>query len=190
MTFNVVVLASGTGSLFQSLLQHQSNYQIAALITDTHTAPAIQIATMNHVSVEICEAKEFHTRSEWDEAILQRIEKYSPHLVVSAGFMKILGTRVVEALAGKLINIHPSLLPAFPGAHAVKDALLSEATLTGTTVHYVDAGVDTGEIITQREVEILSGDSVQTLHERIKEVERSLIVEVVTSFAAKETYGN
>lgn len=183
MSYNVVVLASGAGSLFQSLLLHQTNYRISALITDTPKALAIEIATSNNVSVEVCEVKDFDTRSEWNEALLKCIEKHSPDLVVSAGFMKILGESVTEAISGKLINIHPSLLPAFPGAHAVRDALLSGATITGTTIHYVDAGIDTGHIITQREVEIVSGDSVQTLHERIKQVERSLIVEVVESFA-------
>lgn len=144
----------------------------------------------NNVGVEVCDVKEFLNRFEWDEAILHLIEKYSPDLVVSAGFMRILGTKVVEALGKKLINIHPSLLPSFPGAHAVEEALQSGVTTTGTTVHYVDSGIDTGEIIIQREVEIVSGDTVQTLHERIKQVERSLIVEVVESFAAKQTYGN
>ena len=185
MSFNVVVLASGTGSLFHALLQHQSKFQISALITDTKTAGAIDIAESNGVNVEVCEVKDFPSRSEWDEAILRTTQKYSPDLVVSAGFMKILGKSVVEALAGKLINIHPSLLPDFPGAHAVEDALLSGVTTTGTTVHYVDSGIDTGKIITQREVEILSGDTVDTLHERIKYVERLLIVEVVESFAMK-----
>lgn len=183
MSYNVVVLASGAGSLFQSLLLHQTNYRISALITDTPKALAIEIAKANKVSVEVCDVKAFTTRLQWNEALLKCIETYSPDLVVSAGFMKILGESVIEAFSGRLINIHPSLLPAFPGAHAVRDALLSGATITGTTVHYVDAGIDTGNIITQREVEIVSGDSVQTLHERIKVVERSLIVEVVESFA-------
>lgn len=187
MSFNVVVLASGRGSLFESLLQHQSNYQIPALITDSRTSPAIDIAMRNNVSIEVCEVKKFLTRREWDEAILQRIEKYAPDVVVSAGFMRILGSNVVEAFGKKLINIHPSLLPAFPGAHAVAEALKSGVAMTGTTVHYVDSGIDSGEIITQREVEILSGDTVETLHERIKEVERLLIVEVVKSFATKAT---
>jgi phosphoribosylglycinamide formyltransferase-1 len=97
--------------------------------------------------------------------------------------MKILGPEIVDALSEKLINIHPSLLPKFPGAHAVCDALSAGEKKTGTTVHYVDKGVDTGAIIRQMEVPIYEDDSEERLHERIKEVERTLLVEVVNEFA-------
>jgi phosphoribosylglycinamide formyltransferase-1 len=183
MSFNVVVLASGTGSLFESLIQHQGMYQIVSLITDTQSAGALEIATKYDIHAYICDLDDYQSRTEWNLAFLHLIERHHPDVVVSAGFMKILGPEIVDLLSGKLINIHPSLLPKFPGAHAVLDALNSGEKKTGTTVHYVDRGVDTGTIIRQIEVPIFDGDSEERLHERIKEVERTLIVEVVNEFA-------
>jgi len=108
----------------------------------------------------------------------------APDLIVSAGFMRVLGETVVTKFSGILINTHPALLPDFPGAHAVRDALAAGATKTGTTVHFVDNGVDTGPIIAQREIEILPGDSEESLHERIKVAERELLVQVVRNIVA------
>ena len=99
--------------------------------------------------------------------------------MVSAGFMKIVGPAVLDAFGGRLINTHPALLPAFPGAHAVRDALAAGVTVTGATVHVVDAGVDTGPVLAQREVAVLPGDDEARLHERIKDVERELLVQTV-----------
>ena len=183
MSFRVVVLASGTGSLFESLVQHQGSYQVVSLITDNQTAGALEIATKHHVHRDICQVDDYHSRTEWNLTLLHLIESQNPDLVVSAGFMKILGSEIVDAFSGNLINIHPSLLPNYPGAHAVRDTLIAGEKKTGTTVHYVDKGVDTGAIIRQIEVPIYDGDSEERLHERIKEVERTLIVEVVNEFA-------
>ena len=183
MSFRVVVLASGTGSLFESLIEHQGTYQIVSLITDNQSARALEIAKKHHIQTYICELVNFPSRAEWNRAFLHLIERHHPDLVVSAGFMKILGPEIVDALSEKLINVHPSLLPKFPGAHAVRDALSAGEKKTGTTVHYVDKGVDTGAIIRQMEVPIYEDDSEERLHERIKEVERTLLVEVVNEFA-------
>lgn len=183
MSFRVVVLASGTGSLFESLIEHQGTYQIVSLITDNQSVRALEIAKKHHIHTDICELVNFPSRAEWNRAFLHLIERHHPDLVVSAGFMKILGPEIVDALSEKLINVHPSLLPKFPGAHAVRDALSAGEKKTGTTVHYVDKGVDTGAIIRQMEVPIYEDDSEERLHERIKEVERTLLVEVVNEFA-------
>ena len=185
MSYKVVVLASGTGSLFEALIRSQQDYEVVALITDNPDAGAIAIADSYGIKVEICELRSFSTRTEWNRALRALIAGYQPDLVVSAGFMKVVGEQVVNEFNEKLINIHPSLLPNFPGAHAVEDALNAGVTSTGTTVHFIDAGVDTGPIIAQSEVEISPDDSIQSLHERIKTVERELIVEVVNSFARK-----
>ncbi len=187
MSFNVVVLASGTGSLFEALIQSQQDYEVVALITDNPDAGAIAIADTFGIQVEICDLDSFSTRTDWNSALRALIAEYQPDLVVSAGFMKVIGEQVVNEFNEKLINIHPSLLPNFPGAHAVEDALNAGVTRTGTTVHFVDAGVDSGPIIAQREVEISQNDSIESLHERIKTVERELIVEVVKSFAREAT---
>jgi phosphoribosylglycinamide formyltransferase-1 len=122
-------------------------------------------------------------REEWDLRLLAAIESADPDWIVSAGFMRIIGPQVLSRYQGRIINTHPALLPAFPGAHAVRDALAAGVTSTGCTVHFVDSGVDTGPVIAQRKVEILEGDSEATLHERIKEVERDLIVSVVRDLA-------
>jgi phosphoribosylglycinamide formyltransferase-1 len=118
-------------------------------------------------------------RSEWDRELETLIAALRPDLVVSAGFMRILSHRITTKFP--IINSHPALLPAFPGAHAVRDALAAGVSETGTTIHWVDAGVDTGAIISQKNVEILEGDTEESLHERIKIVERGLIVATIAS---------
>ena len=116
-------------------------------------------------------------RSEWDAELFDYVSQLNPDLVVSAGFMRILAPEFVKSF--RVINSHPALLPKFPGAHAVRDALLANETITGCTVHWVDEGVDTGQIIAQEEVAIETSDDETSLHERIKILERKLIVEVV-----------
>jgi phosphoribosylglycinamide formyltransferase-1 len=118
-------------------------------------------------------------RAAWDRALAAAIAVHQPDLVVSAGFMKIVGPAVLEAFGGRLINTHPALLPAFPGAHAVRDALAARVPVTGATVHVVDAGVDTGPVLAQREVPVQPGDDEARLHDRIKAAERELLVETV-----------
>lgn len=117
------------------------------------------------------------------DLLLHSIQYHKPDLVVLAGFMRILPPSVVRGLEGNIINIHPSLLPAFPGAHAVRDALAAGATVTGATVHLVDEGVDTGPVLRQKEIAIPAGISEAELHSMIKEVEKSQLVEVVRDIA-------
>jgi phosphoribosylglycinamide formyltransferase-1 len=121
-------------------------------------------------------------RTSWDNQISEATAKSNPDLVVSVGFMRILSKEFVTRFP--TINTHPALLPSFPGAHAVRDALSSGASVTGSTVHWVDAGVDTGTIISQKEVLVLPQDDESSLHERIKIVERELIVETLQNFIA------
>jgi phosphoribosylglycinamide formyltransferase-1 len=116
-------------------------------------------------------------RSIWDSELESLIAALRPDLVVSAGFMRILPEAITSRF--KIINSHPALLPLFPGAHAVRDALAAGASETGTSIHWVDAGVDTGEVIARERVEILEGDTEELLHERIKIVERGLIVATI-----------
>ena len=110
----------------------------------------------------------------------------APDLVVSAGFMRLVGPAVLDAFGGRLINTHPALLPAFPGAHAVRDALAAGVAVTGATVHLVDAGLDTGPVLAQREVAVHAGDDEARLHERIKDVERELLVETVAALVTAD----
>ncbi len=178
----VVVLASGSGTLFQALIDAapNMNIDIVGLITDVE-CPAIERANKAGITTHIVALQD--DRAAWDEALRQAIHVAQPDLVVSAGFMKILGPRVLGDFEGRIINTHPALLPNFPGAHAVRDALAAHATETGTTIHFVDAGVDTGKVIAQRVVEIHDTDDEASLHERIKIQERELLVETVGNFA-------
>ena len=186
----VVVLASGTGSLFQALVDQSSqlNLKIVGLLTDSEVqagdrarAAGIPVTVMPMTA----------DRDLWNAELASYMREQNPDLIVSAGFMKILGKDLVAEFAGRIINTHPALLPNFPGAHAVRDAIAAGATETGSTIHFVDAGVDTGTIIAQRSVPIHQNESEIDLHERIKVVERELLVEVVRNIVqGKVRYEN
>lgn len=122
-------------------------------------------------------------RSAWDAALADAVAAHEPDLVVTAGFMKILGSAFLARFSGRMVNTHPALLPAFPGAHGVRDAVDYGVKVTGATVHLVDGGVDTGPILAQEAVVVEDGDDVDRLHERIKVVERRLLVDVVARLA-------
>jgi phosphoribosylglycinamide formyltransferase 1 len=185
----VVVLISGTGSLCAALLEATEDpaypAEVVAVGAD-RPALGLEHARRRGVPTFVCALGDHPDRSAWDRALAAAVAGHAPDLVVSAGFMKIVGPAVLEAFGGRLINTHPALLPAFPGAHAVRDALAAGATVTGSTVHLVDAGVDTGPVLVQREVPILPDDDEPRLHERIKAVERELLVETVARLAATE----
>lgn len=183
MTFRVVVLASGTGSLFKALLDaHDDAYDVVALITD-RPCDATGIAERAGVPAQQVLPRDHASRSDWDAALAEVIAGYEPDLVVSAGFMRVLGPHTLIRNADRVINTHPALLPAFPGAHAVTEALAYGAKVTGSTVHVVDIGIDTGPVIVQEPVAVLPDDTAAALHERIKIVERRLLVDVVGRIA-------
>ena len=122
-------------------------------------------------------------RAEWNRALADAVASYQPDWIVSAGLMRILGPEFVSRFAGTIINTHPALLPSFPGAHAVRDALAHGVQVTGTTIHLIDEGVDTGPIIRQFPIDIRPTDTEETLHERIKEVEREQLVRLLSDLA-------
>ena len=179
----VVLLASGSGSLAQSIIDARDsdklNIEILQLISDKQSQ-AIERASAAGISTTYLPMVE--DRSIWDTQLFATVEKLNPDLVVSVGFMRILAAPFVSKFP--TINTHPALLPKFPGAHAVRDALNAGAQVTGSTVHWVDAGIDTGTVIAQKEVVVLPQDDESSLHERIKIVERELIVETLQSFIA------
>lgn len=181
----VLVLASGSGTLFQALVDQSESLgiDIVGLITDSQV-PAGDRAQAAGIPVRIVPMG--NNRDQWDSNLCHAISEFTPDLIVSAGFMRIIGPITLEKFQGRIINTHPALLPEFPGAHAVRDALAAHVDVTGTTIHFVDAGVDTGPIIEQREVAVLDSDDEATLHERIKVVERELLVETVGKFARGE----
>jgi phosphoribosylglycinamide formyltransferase-1 len=173
----IVILASGSGTLAQAIFDASLGADIVAVISDQKDAGVLARAEKAHIETFTIPMME--DRAEWDHELETLIAALKPDLVVSAGFMRILSERITSRF--RIINSHPALLPLFPGAHAVRDALAAGATETGTTIHWVDAGVDTGQVIAQERVEIHAGDTEESLHERIKIVERGLIVATIAS---------
>ncbi|GAB2506406.1 phosphoribosylglycinamide formyltransferase [Corynebacterium atrinae] len=182
---NVVVLVSGSGTLLQSLLDNQDDsYRVSLVIADVQ-CPALDRAEGAGVDTRVVELD--GDRAAWNITLADAIAEGHPDLIVSAGFMKILGAGVLDRFGGRIINTHPALLPSFPGAHAVRDALAHGVKVTGSTVHFIDAGVDTGPIIAQQAVSIKPGEDEDSLHERIKQIERQLIVSVLKAATIDHT---
>jgi phosphoribosylglycinamide formyltransferase 1 len=185
----IVVLLSGTGSLCAALLDAADDPRYPATVVavgSDREAAGLEHARRRGIETFVCPLPGHPDRAAWDRALAGAIAVHQPDLVVSAGFMKIVGPAVLDRFAGRLVNTHPALLPAFPGAHAVRDALTAGVPVTGATVHLVDAGVDTGPVLAQREVPVRPGDDEAALHERIKTVERELLVETVARLATAE----
>lgn len=182
-----VILASGGGSLAAAVLSAVAAgdlpIEVPALVTDRRAAGALEVARAHGVPGLVVGPGDHPDRGAWDRTVAATLKALSPDLVASLGFMRILGAPVLEAFPGRIVNTHPSLLPAFPGAHAVRDCLAAGADVTGCTVHVVDEGVDTGPVLDQRTVPVLPGDDEAVLHERIKSVERALIVDVLARLA-------
>lgn len=187
---DVVVLISGSGSNLLALLRRaaspQANFRVAAVFAD-RPAPGLQHAENYGVPAAVVDPKQYGDRDLWGAALAAQIRKFGVSaecgLVVSAGLMRILPAAFVIEFAPRLINTHPALLPNFPGAHAVRDALAAGVTQTGVTVHHIDEGVDTGQVIAQAVVPVNPDDTEEQLHERIKERERQLLPDVVSQIA-------
>ncbi|MFG2077327.1 phosphoribosylglycinamide formyltransferase [Nonomuraea maritima] len=181
MAGRLVVLVSGSGTNLQALLDASVDpsygVRVVAVGADRDGIEGLSRAARANVPTFVEKLGDYSTRAEWDEVVSTRIAAYEPDLVVSAGFMKILGKPTLDAFP--VLNTHPALLPSFPGAHGVRDALAHGAKVTGCTVMLADEGVDTGPIVAQEAVPVLPDDDEATLHERIKAVERRLLVDVV-----------
>jgi phosphoribosylglycinamide formyltransferase-1 len=179
----VVVLASGSGTLLQALLDAAERpgfpAKVVAVGTDRPGVEALVRAERAGIPNFVMRVADHPDRAAWDKGLTEAVAAYRPDLVVSAGFMKILGADFLDRFPGRVINTHPALLPAFPGMHAVADALSLGVKVTGSTVHFVDAGVDTGPIIAQEAVLVDPDDDEARLHARIKAVERKLLVETI-----------
>lgn len=181
-----MVLASGSGTLLQSVLDAAvGDYpaQVVGVVVDRDCVAEGRAASADVPSRRVA-LKDYPDRAAWNAALAEAVASFTPDLVVSAGFMKILSPEFLGRF-DHVINTHPALLPSFPGAHAVRDALAYGVRVTGSTVHLVDAGVDTGPVLAQEAVPILDGDDEDSLHERIKIVERRLLVEVIAAVATR-----
>ncbi len=185
MRVRLAVLVSGGGTNLQALIDApQDSYDIVSVVADRPDAGGLDRAAAAGIATSVVPPGDYPDRMSWDRALASALAGSDPTWIICAGFMRILGAPVLEAFPMRIVNTHPALLPAFPGAHGVRDALAYGARVTGCTVHLVDAGVDTGPILAQRAVDILDGEDEGSLHERIKVVERELLVDIVTRLCA------
>jgi phosphoribosylglycinamide formyltransferase-1 len=180
----VVVLVSGSGTLLQSLLDAPDlPAQVVAVGADRGDVEGLARAERAGIPTFTVRVKDHADRAAWDAALAKAVAEHRPDLVVSAGFMKILGPGFLAGVGAPMINTHPALLPSFPGTHGVADALAYGVKLTGATVHIVDEGMDTGPVLAQAAVAVEPDDTVEALHERIKIEERRLLVGTVAALA-------
>lgn len=179
----VVVLVSGSGTLLQALIDAAADeaygVRIAAVGADRDAIEALARAERAGIPTFVCRVADFATREDWDTALTDRVAEHAPDLVVSAGFLKLVGAGFLARFGGRYVNSHNALLPAFPGMHGPRDALAYGVKVTGATLFVVDEGVDTGAIVAQCVVPVDADDTVDSLTERIKEAERPQLVDVV-----------
>jgi phosphoribosylglycinamide formyltransferase 1 len=179
----LVVLVSGAGTNLQALLVAASEpsyrAEVVAVGADRDGIEGLARATEAGVPTFVHRVRDFAARAAWDAAMADSVAAYRPSLVVSAGFLKLAGPVFLARFGGRFVNTHPALLPSFPGMHGPAEALAHGVKVAGATLFLVDAGVDTGAIIAQRAVEVADDDDVESLHERIKTVERTMLVESV-----------
>ena len=177
----VVILASGSGSNAQALLDRDDlGGDVVAVVSDVPDAGVLDRATKAGVEPVCIDRRGYDDRATWEAALIDAVAEREPDLVVLAGFMRILSGKFVNRWP--TMNVHPSLLPAFPGAHAVEDALAHGVKVTGVTVHFVVEEVDAGPIVSQEAVDIADDDTPDTLHERLKRIEHRLLPAAVSLF--------
>jgi phosphoribosylglycinamide formyltransferase-1 len=185
----LVVLVSGSGTLLQALIDACQDpaygAQVVAVGSDRPDIQGLERAVRAGIPTFIQAVSDHPSRADWDRALTAEVAAYEPDLVISAGFMKLVGAEFLARFQGRMINTHPALLPSFPGIHGPRDALAYGVKITGATVFLVDSGVDSGVILDQRAVPVEEDDTVETLHERIKIVERTMLVAVTHQLATR-----
>ena len=186
MTLRLTVLASGRGSNFVALhdaiRSGQCDAKIVSVITDRASALVVQLAETRRIATQIIPFRR-KERTNWEAELLHAVQAQESEWVVLAGFMRVLSTSFVDAFAQRILNVHPSLLPSFPGMHAVQQALDAGVRISGCTVHLVDAGVDTGPILAQASVPVCEGDDADELHGRIRKHEHRLLAATIDALA-------
>ena len=182
----IAVLASGRGSNFLAILAHinarKINGRCIALITDNKDALAVTRAKKEGIPVIIHHFKDYADKAAYEADLLASMKETGADLFVCAGYMRIIGKEIAEEFAGRMMNIHPALLPAFPGLHSQKQALDYGVKVAGCTVHFVDAGLDSGPIIVQKTVPVLDGDTEDSLSDRLLEQEHAAFSEAIALF--------
>lgn len=183
---NVAVFASGTGSNFEAIMEAGDlSCNIVLLICDNPGATVIQKAEKYQVPTFVFRSKDYVSKEEYEKVLVEKLKEANISWVFLAGYMRIIGSTLLEAYEGRIINIHPSLLPDFPGKDAIGQAYHARVKTTGVTVHYVDAGIDTGPIIAQEEIEVKENDTLESLEEKIHHVEHQLYPRVMKDIVKK-----
>ena len=186
MTTKVCVLLSGSGTLCQALLDAiadgEVDAEVVAVVSDQADAYGLERARQRGIPAIAHPLPRGGDRARWDRELTELVAGFEPDLVASAGFMKLVGASFLARFGGRTINTHPALLPSFPGMHGPRDALRAGVKVSGATVFVVDAGVDTGKILLQGAVDVRDDDDVESLHERIKVVERGLLIQAVSEW--------
>lgn len=179
----LAVLASGNGSNFEAIVQAVEAGKIPAeivlLFADHHDAYVLERAKNHHIPFASFELKEFENKQAYEKALLELLAEHQVELIILAGYMRIIGQGLLEAYPNRIVNIHPALLPNFPGLQGIRDAYEAKVSETGVTVHYIDSGVDTGPIIAQEVVQVDPADSLEQLEEKIHQVEHQLYPRVI-----------
>ncbi|SCN29894.1 Phosphoribosylglycinamide formyltransferase [Bacillus cytotoxicus] len=179
----MAIFASGSGSNFQAFVnaveENRLHAEISLLVCDQPEARVIGRAHYHHVPCFAFSAKAYESKEAFEKEILKKLREYEIDFVILAGYMRLIGPTLLEAYGGKIINIHPSLLPSFPGKDAIGQALKAGVGVTGVTIHYVDAGMDTGPVIAQEAVQVSENDTRDSLQKKIQQVEHRLYVNTV-----------
>lgn len=176
----VAVFASGTGTNFEAMMtSREREFDVVMLVCDKPKAHVIGLAAGFGVETVVLNPNQFKSKAEYEQTIITRLKRANVQWIVLAGYMRIVGKDLLEAYPNKIVNIHPSLLPSFPGKNAVQQALAAGVKVSGVTIHYVDEGIDTGPIIAQEPVTVFPKDTVTSLQGRIQQVEHVLYTKVI-----------
>ncbi|WP_020062892.1 phosphoribosylglycinamide formyltransferase [Bacillus sp. 123MFChir2] len=186
----LAIFASGSGSNFQALVDAveagRLDAQLSLLVCDQPGARVIERANNHHVPCFSFSAKAYESKEGFEQEILTKLQEYEIDWIILAGYMRLIGPTLLTAYGGRIVNIHPSLLPSFPGKDAVGQAIEASVKVTGVTIHYVDAGMDTGPIIAQEAVTVSEDDTRESLQKKIQLVEHRLYVDTVKSLLHSE----
>ena len=186
----LVVLLSGDGSIFEAIIAaieaQRLNAEILMVISDNPNAYGLTRARLHNLNTQVINAKEYNDKNEFQRALKETLIDLNPDFIVLSGFMRILAADIIQAFPKRILNIHPALLPKYPGLHTHERVLAAGDKQHGTTVHFVDEGLDSGPIIAQRELTVLPEDTVESLQQRVKELEKVLYPEVLQKFSEKK----
>ncbi|WP_050613881.1 phosphoribosylglycinamide formyltransferase [Bacillus testis] len=188
----IAVFASGSGSNFQQIVRAckkgEIQAEVALLVCDQPNAYVVERASSENIPAFIFSASQYRDKALFEQEILEELKKRDVSFLVLAGYMRLIGSTLLAAYSHKIVNIHPSLLPAFPGKDAIGQAFKAGVSVTGVTVHYVDEGMDTGPVIRQEKVAIRPGDTKEMIQKRVQETEHQLYPQVLQTLFSQKTY--